>query len=190
MKTNGATAATTSLTCVRVLLVPPPPVESDFPANSPARTLPTQLPPIVIDDHGWLSTASRINCGPYTALIAITNHPVAYMPSHAPSRLHHSRTPSTDCLPIIPISTTMVMTKASATNGGPHTNAFCAPISGAAAQRCSQSITAHKRAWSVGTATNGAPNAAAMPFQSVRPCIAQNDNSHMDTNTTQSGNGQ
>ena len=48
----------------------------------------------------------------------------------------------------------------------------------------------HSSACSTGTATNGAPNAAASPFQSFRLVTEQNDSSHSETKTTDSGNGQ
>jgi hypothetical protein len=48
----------------------------------------------------------------------------------------------------------------------------------------------HSSACSTGTATNGAPNAAAMPFQSLRLLTEQNERSQIETKTTDSGKGQ
>src|SRR4051812_27708688 len=76
------------------------------------------------------------------------------------------------------------------TNGGPHTNARASPVAGSAAHVWRTSIITHSTACRTGTATNGAPNAAASPFQSLRLVTEQNDSSHSDTKTTDKGKGQ
>ena len=48
----------------------------------------------------------------------------------------------------------------------------------------------HRSACRTGTATNGAPKAAASPFQSRRLLTEQNERSQIETNTTDSGKGQ
>src|SRR5262245_39811423 len=114
------------------------------------------------------------------------------MLSHAPSRLHHSRTPSVDCRPIMPISTMIVSEKANSTSGGAHTKACDNPATsvGVGCHWCSSSMIAQSRACSTPTQTNGASRAAPMAFQSVKLCTEQNDRSHSEQNSTDNGNGQ
>src|SRR5215203_2572213 len=191
MKTNGATAATASFTFVVALLceTPVPPVDPELPAKRPETTVPIQPPPSVSDFHGWFLTAASTHAGPYTALTAMIIQAVAYIPSHAPRRLHHSRTSSVDSRPIIPIRTTMVTTKERATSGGPQTNALAAPFTESFAHPCISSITAHRTACNTGTATNGAPKAARSGLQSWRVRTAQKARSQIETKTTDNGNG-
>src|SRR3954447_13279047 len=112
------------------------------------------------------------------------------MPSQAPRRLHHSRAPSEDWRPIMPISMMIVIEKAYSTKGGPQTNARHNPVAGLRAQTCSTIMITQRSACRTGTATNGAPNAAATPFQSRRLVTEQNERSQSETKTTDSGNGQ
>src|SRR5262249_30737096 len=111
------------------------------------------------------------------------------MLSHAPSRLHHSRTPSNDCRPIMPINITIVSEKAYSTSAGAHTKARHAPVAGSAAHRWRSSMMPKRSAWRTGTAAKGAKNAVTRLFQSRRR-IEQKESSHVEMNTTDSGNGQ
>src|SRR5580658_538755 len=111
------------------------------------------------------------------------------MESHAPKRLHHSRSPSLDLRPTIPIKMTIVRENAFSTNAGIQTNASSSPSSHFGTHCWSSRTMAHNRKCNVAVAGKGATKAQNM-LAGSNFCSEQKESNMSDVNTTVRGKGQ